>query len=208
MLDSRLGDDVSTRKFTRAILDEVHRLDGIIRNLLTFARPPKPQMSACDLQGVIDRVSSLLAEQAARAGVVIETEEVERDLRCWADSSQLTQVLLNLVLNAIQASEGGGKIRVMARGGRPGGAGVELAHIDVIDNGAGVPAEVRESLFEPFVTTKARGTGLGLAISQQIIEEHEGSIECEFRRRGTCFSIELPRLGEGEVGGTGAASTK
>jgi nitrogen-specific signal transduction histidine kinase len=62
-----------------------------------------------------------------------------------------------------------------------------------MDSGPGVPKEVRESLFDPFVTTKTRGTGLGLAISQQIVEEHNGSIECDFLRRGTRFSIRLPQ---------------
>ena len=71
-------------------------------------------------------------------------------------------------------------------------AGQGFARIDVIDNGAGVPEEVRSSLFDPFVTTKSHGTGLGLAISQQIIEEHRGEIGCEFLERGTRFTIRLP----------------
>jgi nitrogen-specific signal transduction histidine kinase len=73
------------------------------------------------------------------------------------------------------------------------GAG-SVARIDVIDDGSGIPKEIRESLFDPFVTTKTRGTGLGLAISQHIIEEHEGSIRCEFLDRGTKFSIEVPHI--------------
>ena len=64
--------------------------------------------------------------------------------------------------------------------------------IDVIDNGEGVPSKVRQSLFEPFVTTKTHGSGLGLAISQKIIEEHSGTIDCEFLSKGTRFSIQLP----------------
>ena len=110
---------------------------------------------------------------------------------------------MNLVLNAIQACEPGGEVRVGVAA-EPSGA-AEVARIDVIDNGPGVPSEVRESLFDPFVTTKTRGTGLGLAISQQIIEDHEGSISCDFLERGTHFCIELPRLTTNRPG-TGAAS--
>ena len=75
----------------------------------------------------------------------------------------------------------------------PAAGSVETVRIDVIDSGPGVPKEVRNSLFEPFVTTKTQGTGLGLAISQQIIEDHNGTIRCETVSGGTQFSIRLPR---------------
>jgi nitrogen-specific signal transduction histidine kinase len=73
-----------------------------------------------------------------------------------------------------------------------GDRAARVARIDVTDTGPGIPQEIRDTLFDPFVTTKTRGTGLGLAISQHIIEEHEGTIRCEFLEEGTRFSIELP----------------
>lgn len=205
VLGTKLGDDPDRQQYIRAMLDEIHRLDGIIRNLLTFARPPRPHLGRCDVMNVVERVAMLLADQAADRQVRLEIGEHEDALECWADDGQLTQVLMNLVLNAIQACEPGGSVRVGAAAAPAGAAGV--ARIDVIDNGPGVPAEVRESLFDPFVTTKSRGTGLGLAISQQIIEEHEGSITCDFLERGTRFSIELPRLtSNGPAPGAGRAA--
>ena len=192
MLDSHLGEDSEKRKYTRAMLDEIHRLDGIVRNLLKFARPARPQLAQCDVSDVVARVDALLSEKASERGVRLDTGSIDEDLRCWADSGQLTQVLLNLVLNAIQSCEDGGQVKVVARGDERDDGAASIARIDVIDDGPGVPADIRESLFEPFVTTKAQGTGLGLAISRQIIEEHEGAILCKPWERGACFSIELP----------------
>ena len=207
VLGSKLGEDPDRQKYVRAMLDEIHRLDGIIRNLLTFARPPRPQLGRCDVGGVVERVAMLLGDQAAERNVRLEVGVRESGLVCRADGAQLTQVLMNLVLNAIQACEPGGEVRVGTKSApatEPAGA-ADVARIDVIDDGPGVPSEVRESLFEPFVTTKTRGTGLGLAISQQIIEDHEGSISCDFLERGTRFSIELPRLSSNRTA-PGAAS--
>jgi nitrogen-specific signal transduction histidine kinase len=182
------GDEEKTR-YVRAMLDEISRLDGIIRNLLEFARPPKPQIATCSLRAVAERVGGLLSEQAVGKGVRLEIAEVDPRLGCMADSGQLTQVLLNLVLNSLQACSEGDEVRVEC------GASHEVdgvARIDVTDTGPGIPEEIRDTLFDPFVTTKTRGTGLGLAISQHIIEEHEGTIRCEFLDNGTRFSIELP----------------
>jgi signal transduction histidine kinase len=111
-----------------------------------------------------------------------------------ADTNQLSQVLLNLVLNAIDACDRGDTVEVVLSSeadadGRTEGS----VRIDVTDDGPGVSPEVRDRLFEPFVTTKTHGTGLGLAISQQIVEEHHGQIRCEFLDRGTRFTIRLPR---------------
>jgi signal transduction histidine kinase len=120
------------------------------------------------------------------------TNRLENDA-CSADVNQFTQVLLNVVLNAIQACDTGDGIKIdLVNGESRDGSGREMAVVMVEDDGTGVPADVRESLFEPFVTTKTHGTGLGLALCQQIVEEHRGKIYCEFLETGTRFTIELP----------------
>jgi signal transduction histidine kinase/DNA-binding response OmpR family regulator len=194
VLADRLGHDDKNVKYIRAILDEINRLDGIIRNLLDFARPPKPQISACSLPEILERVISLLGEEASSKGIHIKTERHPEAVYCEADPAQLTQVILNVVLNAVQACGEGDEVLLDIKGEEPADPSyAKVVRIDVMDSGPGVPKEVRESLFDPFVTTKTRGTGLGLAISQQIVEEHNGSIECDFLRRGTRFSIRLPQ---------------
>ena len=208
MLASRLGDDIEKKKYTHAILDEIGRLDGIIRNLLDFARPPRPQIAPCNVFEVVNRVNVLLSEQAVAKGVGFHVDAVDRSLQCHADPALLTQVLLNLVVNAIQACESGDEVRIEAVSTSLS-SGAPVAHIEVIDSGPGVPEEVRDNLFDPFVTTKTRGTGLGLAISQQIVEEHHGVLSCDFLERGTRFSIDLPQSADAEPNRSiGAASTR
>jgi signal transduction histidine kinase len=141
---------------------------------------------------VTERVQGLLSAQAAGRGVKLRFD-AEPDITCHGDGGQLTQVLLNIVLNAVQACRKGDEVRVECMTDAGGAASAaSVARIEVTDTGPGIPAEIRDSLFEPFVTTKTRGTGLGLAICQQIIEEHEGTLRVDFLERGTRFSLELP----------------
>jgi signal transduction histidine kinase len=113
--------------------------------------------------------------------------------------SALGQILLNLVLNAIQAMPGGGKITIAAHAGpaeklrRADAPAFPVAHISVMDTGPGVPPEARQRVFDPFYTTKKGGTGLGLAICQRIVRAFRGSIDLDPEApAGACFVIELP----------------
>ncbi len=187
VLGEKLAGDDDKVRYIHAMLDEIQRLDGIVKNLLAFARPPKPQLSRCDVADVAARVVSLSADAAAARGVVVSTS-VGATAICLADASQLTQVLLNLVLNAVQACGRGDRVAVAAV--RHDG----WVAIEVADTGAGVPEDVRATLFDPFVTTKTQGTGLGLAISRQIVDDHTGTIACEFLEKGTRFTVRLPAL--------------
>ncbi len=194
VLRDRLGRDDENVKYIKAILDEINRLEGIIRNLLEFARPPRPQIAPCSLPDIVGRVFSLLSEEAAKKGVELDMDRKPETVYCEGDAAQLTQVLLNIVLNAVQACDRGDRVVLaVKREESPDPSYAKVVRIDVLDSGPGVPQQIRESLFDPFVTTKTRGTGLGLAISQHIVEEHKGSIECEFLSRGTRFSIRLPQ---------------
>jgi two-component system sensor histidine kinase HydH len=200
VLADKPGRESGNVKYIRAILDEIHRLDGIIRNLLDFARPPKPQMAPCSLPDIFSRVFALVAEEAAKKGVDLSLAKDLESAYCEADADQLTQVILNIVMNAVQACGEGDRVVVEVKNEPPREASyAKTLRIDVLDSGPGVPREVRESLFDPFVTTKSRGTGLGLAISQHIVEEHQGSIDCDFLRTGTRFSIRLPQHESGEL---------
>jgi signal transduction histidine kinase len=185
--------------YARRILEETARLGDIVRNLLSFARPAKPEFRPCALSEVSERVVGLLSDQAEKKGVELRVRDDLCGAVCTADPSQLSQVLLNLVLNAIEACGPGDRVEILMAGesGAEGGNGT-FARIEVVDSGPGIPGDIRGSLFEPFVTTKTQGTGLGLAISRQIVEEHHGDIRCDFLERGTRFTIRLP-LGAGEA---------
>ncbi|MDH4038319.1 MAG: ATP-binding protein [Candidatus Krumholzibacteria bacterium] len=190
VLGEKLRGDESTTPYIHNMLDEISRLDGIVRNLLAFARPPRPQLAPCDARELIDRVFGMVAEQASARSVQISAAGAGPDRPCHADPAQLTQVLLNLALNAVQACGEGDRVTLDACLLRDEGG--EWIEFSVVDTGPGVPQAVRGSLFEPFVTTKAQGTGLGLAICRQIVGDHRGSIACEFLDRGTRFAVRVP----------------
>jgi len=193
VLGSKIQGDPEKSKYIRVIMEETDRLNEIIRNLLNFARPTKPQIKNFALIELSKRVATLLTDEARKKGVDLNVENRLTHESCNADINQLTQVLMNLVLNSIQACEAGDEVKIVMKNEESQETKSDsFARIDVIDSGVGVPAEVRRSLFEPFVTTKTHGTGLGLAISQQIVEEHHGKISCEFLDHGTCFTIKLP----------------
>jgi signal transduction histidine kinase len=155
--------------------------------LLAFARPPQPQVAPCRVADVVARVSALAADAAAARGVVGDAGQVD-EVVCLADASQVTQVLLNLALNAVQACAQNDRVTIRARRENA------WATIEVSDTGSGVAEDVRATLFDPFVTTKTQGTGLGLAISKQIVDDHRGTIACEFLEKGTRFIVRLPVL--------------
>ncbi|MCZ6766088.1 MAG: ATP-binding protein, partial [bacterium] len=182
--------DADKTQYVRAILDEIHRLDEIIRNLLNYARPPHPQIGTCLLADLSNRVIQLLSDEAGKKGIQIEVQDKLLHRSCRADGNQLTQALLNIVLNGIQACKKNDQIEIILS--NEDADRKAYARIDVIDTGTGIRPEIRNRLFEPFVTTKTTGTGLGLAISQQIIEEHHGKISCRSLDKGTQFSIRLP----------------
>ncbi len=202
VLGERLRGDDGTVKYIRTMLDEISRLDAIVRNLLAFARPPRPTLAPCRVRDVLARVEQLVADAATRRSVTVAFRAPDADCVCLADAAQLTQVILNLTLNAIQACGTGNTVAVEAGRGAPGERG-STVEVVIGDDGPGVPEAIRGSLFEPFVTSKAQGTGLGLAICRQIVEDHHGTIACEFLARGTKFSVRIPAL---ENAGTDARS--
>jgi signal transduction histidine kinase len=193
VLGSKLKEEPDKVKYIHAVLDEIGRLDGIIRNLLNFAKPAKPRISRCSLPEIAGRVIHLLEEQANSKGVELILAQKPDEVTCSADGDQITQVLMNIVLNAIQACAEGDRIEMVLRKQAEAPAGGKgYGRVDVIDSGPGIPKEIRRNLFEPFFTTKAQGTGLGLAICQQIVEEHGGKILNECRPGATVFSVLLP----------------
>jgi signal transduction histidine kinase len=144
-----------------------------------------------------------LADGQARRGDAVVRVEVPDDLpRIRADRHQLTQVFANLIINAYQALEGRGEVRIEARAAATAEQGalvpdtqhaVSSVVVDVIDNGPGIPPDRVEKIFQPFFTTKPQGSGLGLAIVRKIVDAHEGRIDlADADGGGTCFRVTLP----------------
>ncbi len=177
----------------RSEMDRIHR---IVENFLRFSRPSIPQVKPLNLHALLESVLSLTAFEAADHGVTIETQfDTELD-SLSGDDGQLSQVFLNLVINALQAMPSGGTLMLRTR--RRDG----WAEIAVRDSGEGIEWEILPHVFDPYFTTRSRGVGLGLAIAHRIIEGHLGTIDVESEAgKGTTIIVRLPRPNKPPVGG-------
>jgi two-component system, NtrC family, sensor histidine kinase HydH len=202
-------------RFVRVILEEVARLDRIVTSLLQYARPRAPELKPTLLAPCIERVLELAAEPVAQAHAQVEVDVAPRLGPVYIDPDLVTQVLLNVTLNAVQAMPDAGTLRYevrrvrrrapsrgpgrraedrRARGGRGGdSAWITYQQVRVIDNGVGIPRHALGKLFDPFFSTKPQGTGLGLSISQSIMQEHGGAIAVTSREgHGTTVLLNFP----------------
>jgi two-component system sensor histidine kinase HydH len=173
-----------------AVLEhEIGRLEHSIQTFLDFARPPRLEKRTFDIALVLPRVVDLLAARAAQQGVRIECRVPGRPVEVLADANQIRQVVLNLLLNALDATPHGGSVRLELQEEE----GRRWLKLRVSDTGCGLPAGLGPRIFEPFVSTKETGLGLGLSICKRIVEAHEGEIRAADRPGGgAVFTVRLP----------------
>ena len=175
---------------TELMLGEVQRLNVIIEQFLSLARPVEIKAEALPLPEVLNELAALEAGHAQQSNVQIRVVAAPDLPALSVDPSHLSQVLLNLILNGLEAMPEGGILTLEAKTSNGN------CLIAVTDTGTGITAENQRRIFEPYFTTKAKGTGLGLAISRRIIEAHGGTITAANVRGGGCrFEISLPRNG-------------
>ncbi len=182
------------------VKDEIRRLDHILEDFLQFARPREFVPRPVELCLVVARVLDLLAGEAERRsiGLVREVSGAPGSTRVAGEEERLRQVLVNLTLNAIEATPDGGTVRVRcgpeAADPAPGAPGPGVCVL-IDDSGPGVPAAARDRIFEPFFTSKAKGSGLGLSIVHAIVAQHGGTVEVDDAPGGGArFILRLPRL--------------
>lgn len=179
--------EADREEFLGIIQKEAKRLARLLSEMLDYARPKKPEFASTNLQELASSVASFLSPIAQKSNVRIVMEDPRGVPAVWCDPSQMRQVLVNLVLNAIQAMPGGGQITISVYS-----EGSDTV-VDVRDEGPGVPTTDLDLLFSPFYTTKKEGTGLGLAVAQRIIHEHGGQLRVGSNIPvGAAFSIILP----------------
>jgi two-component system, NtrC family, sensor histidine kinase HydH len=177
-------------RLTELMLGEVHRLNTIVEQFLSLARPFEIKPEALRVQDVFNEVATLVEGEAQQSKVQIRVVAPLTLPPLKADRSHLTQVLLNLMLNGLQAMPEGGTLTLEAKTSN------RNLLIAVTDTGTGIAAENQRRIFEPYFTTKAKGTGLGLSISRRIIEAHGGTITAANESGGGCrFEISLPLNG-------------
>lgn len=168
---------------------ELHRLENIVKHFLSLAGPSSLDLHPVEVVKVVSHVCELLRPEAASRGIEIVMQLPDSLPSVSADSAQLTQALVNLVINAIQAVERNGRVEVSADRDHQDGA----LTIAIRDTGPGIPADKQSAIFEPFFTTKAEGSGLGLWIVQQIITAHGGAVDAaNAPGGGAVFTVHLP----------------
>jgi signal transduction histidine kinase len=175
------------RSVVKDVRQEIARINRIVTDLLQTARPHPPRVSKSDLNTTVEHAVMLGRQQAMTKSVEIALQKDPSLPEVEHDSDQIHQVLLNLLLNALQAIDGQGKVTVTVK------PQDKFATVEVADNGRGIAPEHLPSIFRPFYTTKGEGTGLGLSLARRIVEEHNGTIEVTSRvGEGTKFLVKLP----------------
>lgn len=171
-------------EFLNIAEDEINSSNKIISDLLGFSRVGKPAVSPAQIKKVIeDALSRTPIPENIELTKKLDTELPEVEI----DPEQIQQVLINIITNAVQAMPDGGKLAIGA--GEKG----KFLEVEIADTGAGIPEEVRDEVFEPLFTTRAKGIGLGLAVCKSIIDRHGGEIEVKSKvGEGTTFNIKLP----------------
>ena len=173
-------------EFGKLLEDEVARLDRVVANFLDFARPPAAEIAHVRPADVVDAVFLLIAGTARANGVATENA-VARDIEVRGDADLLRQILLNLCLNAVQAQPDGGVVRVTAT--RDG----DRVLLDIADRGPGVTPDLRDRLFDPYVTGRDGGSGLGLPIASRLAETMSGSVVvARTGADGSVFRVTVP----------------
>ena len=169
------------------IIDETRRLENMVKDMLDFSKPLELNRSAENVEAVIKECLEVVSPEAQRRKVVVKYESVPGLSATSIDRMRMKQALINLIMNAIQASSEGATVIVSCCQAK------NKSVIDVLDCGCGIPLEQREGIFIPFFSTKKEGTGLGLPIARKIIEAHQGQIQIlDNPKRGTIFRVILP----------------
>ena len=179
----------------KKIVKETSRCKDIVKGLLEFARPREPEMSLIDINEIVEKSLAIMERQALFQNITIKKVYSSLLPKIIADSAQLQQVSMNIILNAAEAMDGNGVLTLSTSLNR------DKTQIEVkfSDTGHGINEEEKKRLFEPFFTTKevGKGTGLGLAISYSIIQKHNGTIECTSQLgKGSTFTVKLPVMKE------------
>jgi len=195
LLPERIDDEEFRNYFLNVASGEVDRLSSLVNELLNFARPSTPHLTGEDINAVIDKIEFLLLPEARKKNITLASKFASNLPPVLMDVEQMKQVLLNVILNAIEAIEGTGEIWLETRlvNISRNGKAERFIQIEVRDTGKGIPRENLERIFDPFFSTRPNGSGLGLAISHQIVQEHGGFFDVESEvGKGTSFRIHIP----------------
>ena len=194
MLHRELGEHARYGEYTEVIQTEIDRIDRLVEQLLSYARPLPLQRGSVDVEAVIERTVALTRAYARQQQILLHCDIEDQLPFIEGDGELLHQALVNLLLNGITATGQGGNVSIAAKAAA-GESSRQVVIITVSDTGRGIAPADLPHIFDPFFTTRADGTGLGLSIVQQIIEEHGGTIEVDSQPGcGARFLLRIPAL--------------
>ena len=194
LLRKDLRDQPQLKTYAEHISVAVQSMDRLLSNLLVYTRPDCSKAAWQETGLLIREVLTLASHAMAPASIEVCCQIDPQVPQLWCDGGKIKQVLLNLVLNAVQAMPDGGKLTIAVTVAPSSISEIPAIHLTVSDTGTGIPTELQSRIFDPFFTTKDQGTGLGLAIVHALVEAHHGRIDVESGwGRGTSFVITLPR---------------
>ncbi|MFW6052278.1 MAG: ATP-binding protein [Desulfosalsimonas sp.] len=195
MLQEELDTSDEMYEELQIISNEAQRCRKIVQSLLDFARQTKPMQKLHDINEIIGESIYLTKKQAEFSDIEIKTDLAEDMPQVYVDKEQIQQLVINLILNAVEATDSGGQITISTESPRT----ADKVYMHVKDTGRGIASEDLERIFDPFFTTREFGTGLGLSISHSIVERHGGEIKVDSKPgRGTKFTVILPAGGESQ----------
>jgi signal transduction histidine kinase len=178
----------SHKEDLEVIEEEINRINEIVDQFLRFAKPAPPLLDKAEVRSLFEETLQLLRPQIEKQQILVQKEFQALPI-ILMDREQMKQAILNLLLNAIQAMPGGGRLTLKGENSKDG----QWVHILIRDSGVGIPSEDMNKLFDPFFSTKEGGVGLGLSIAHRIIDQHHGKIEVESTpEEGTIFTVWLP----------------
>ncbi|TWT47887.1 Sensor protein ZraS [Thalassoglobus neptunius] len=183
----QVGSGTEVVRMLEVIQTEISRVSGVLEGFRDFASIGRLELEMLDLGEIIERIVKLLSPRATQQNVSISFLSSETPLpKVAADQMRLEQVLLNLLINGMEAMSDGGKLTVVAE------VENDLAMIRVTDSGRGIPKDLHDRIFDPYFSTKSDGTGLGLALCDKIMRQHQGKLEFQTSNRGTTFQLSWP----------------
>lgn len=192
LLEEQLeGDEVEeeTRELLGVLKTEVIRIAGVLEDFRDYASIDRLDRTSVDVEKLLSGLIKLLTPQATAAGIAIDLGVPSPLPLIEADRARLEQMLLNLLINAIEAMPHGGRLSLSASAG-------DRLTIRIADTGGGIPENLRQRIFDPYFTTKSGGTGMGLALCEKVVRQHDGQLELESTRQGAVFTVSLPLPGK------------
>lgn len=180
------------KRYFSLVEEEIFRLDGLVKEIVSFSNPYKYEMERKDIVCVLNRALKLVERDLDSRNIDLRREYKEGYM-VLIDRNQIMEVFLNIILNSIEAMSQGGELRISNRTYKENENGTEFIRVEIADTGCGIPSENLNRIFDRYFTTKKEGTGLGLAVVERIVKAHGGRVSVESKpRKGTIFLVDLP----------------